>query len=180
MELLKGRPIDIVGRSAVEIATYDKLDQLEIEYFRVDHEHAETMEACKEIDVCLGVKMCKNLFLCNRQKTAFYLLMIPGDKPFITKEFSRQMEISRVSFASGEHMKTMLDIEPGSLSVLGLMNDTDNKVHLCVDKAVIEKEFVGCHPCVNTSSLKIKTDDLMKFLKQVNHDYTLLDLPYNA
>lgn len=180
MELIFGRPSETIGRSDVEIATYDKLDELGIEYFRVDHECAETMEACEKIDKVLGIEMCKNLLLCNRQQTAFYLLMLPGDKPFITKEFSRQMEISRVSFAKGEQMKEMLDILPGSLSVLGLMNDTDNKVCLCIDKAVIENEFVGCHPCVNTSSLKIKTEDLRKFLKAVNHEYTLLDLPYNV
>ena len=177
MELLKGRPIDEDGRISEEIATYDMLDSLNIEYFRVDHEAAKTMEACEKIDEVLGVKMCKNLFLCNRQKTQFYLLMLPGEKPFITKEFSKQLEISRVSFASAEFMQEFLKINPGSVSVLGLMNDKDNRVQLVVDKAVFDCEFVGCHPCINTSSLKIKTEDLKTFLETVNHQSIMVDLP---
>ena len=177
MELVKGRPTQNGNRCEVEIATYDKLEQLNIEFFRVDHEAAETMEACEKIDEVLGVKMCKNLFLCNRQKTQFYLLMLPGEKPFITKEFSKQLEISRVSFASAEFMEEFLNISPGSVSVLGLMNDKDNRVQLVVDKAVFDCEFVGCHPCINTSSLKIKTEDLKRFLESVNHKPIMVDLP---
>lgn len=178
MELLKGRPADENGRCEVEIATYDKLESLNIEFFRVDHSAAETMEACEKIDEVLGVKMCKNLFLCNRQKTQFYLLMLPGDKPFITKEFSKQLGVSRVSFSGGEFMQEFLKIAPGSVSVMGLMNDKDNRVQLVVDKANFDCEWVGCHPCINTSSLKIKTEDLKRFLIDVNHQATMVDLPY--
>ena len=178
MELLKGRPTDITNRSEVEIATYDKLEELNIDFLRVDHSPAETMEACEEIDKVLGVKMCKNLFLCNRQKTDFYLLMLPGDKPFITKEFSKQLGISRVSFAAAEYMQEFLKISPGAVSVMGLMNDTQNRVKLVVDKAVFDESSVGCHPCVNTSSLNIKTDDLNRFLENTNHKPIFVDLPY--
>lgn len=165
-------------RQEKEIAVYELLDKLEIEYIRVDHEEANTMEACAEIDKELGVTMCKNLFLCNRQKTDFYLLLMPGDKPFKTKDLSSQIGSARLSFADATYMEEYLNILPGAVSVMGLMNDKDNKVKLLVDKPIYESEYIGCHPCVNTSSLKISTKDIFeKFLKEVNHEAMLVDLP---
>ena len=177
MELFKGRPENIEGRLLREVRTYDLLDSLGIEYIRTDHEHADTMEACNEIDAILGVTMCKNLFLCNRQKTAFYLLLMPGDKKFKTKELSAQIGSARLSFAEPEDMLKYLDIEPGSVSVMGLMNDKSRKVRLLIDEDVLMDEYIGCHPCVNTSSLKIRTDDVInKFLPAVGHDYKTVHL----
>ena len=170
MELYKGRPADLSGREDREIRVYDFLDQLEIEYIRTDHEKTDTMEACNEIDKVLDVLICKNLFLCNRQKTNFYLLMMPGDKPFKTKELSSQIGSARLSFASAEDMEKYLDIHPGAVSVMGLMNDHDNAVQLLVDQDVLKGEFMGCHPCVNTSSMKLKTEDVFTtFLEAVHH-----------
>lgn len=170
MELYKGRPEDITGRLEKEIKVYDLLDSLEIEYIRTDHEVANTMEACNAIDAVLDVTICKNLFLCNRQKTNFYLLMMPGDKPFKTKELSAQINSARLSFASAEDMERLLDITPGSVSVMGLMNDTENKVQLLVDEDVIKEEYLGCHPCINTSSIKLKSADVWeKVLPAVKH-----------
>ena len=144
-----------------------------IAYERVDHEAAETMEACEEIDKFLApAVICKNLFLCNTQKTKFYLLMIRGDKKFKTKEISSQIHSARLSFAPAEKMEEYLDILPGSVSVLGLMNDKEHQVQLLVDEDVLNAEYVGCHPCVNTSSLRLKTSDIFNtFLKEVSHDY---------
>lgn len=177
MELYKGRPEDLSGREEREVRVYDLLDSLGIEYFRTDHEHADTMEACNRIDAVLDVVICKNLFLCNRQKTDFYLLMMPGDKPFKTKELSSQINSARLSFASPEAMLEYLDIKPGAVSVMGLMNDKDNHVKLLVDEDVLNDEYVGCHPCVNTSSLKLKTEDVFgKYLKAVNHTATTVVL----
>ncbi len=178
MELQKGRPLTDEGRLEKEIRTYNLLDSLGIEYFRIDHEAAYTMEACEEIDRSLGdAVICKNLFLCNRQKTAFYLLMIPGDKVFKTKELSRQIGSARLSFAGAEDMEKYLDITPGSVSVLGLMNDKDNAVRLLVDEDILKGEFFGCHPCVNTSSLKLRLSDVLdSFLKAINHDMTVVKL----
>lgn len=177
MELYKGRPQNIEGRLDREVRVYDLLDSLDIEYLRTDHAHADTMEACNEIDKVLDVLICKNLFLCNRQKTKFYLLMMPGDKPFKTKELSSQINSARLSFASSEAMEEYLDILPGSVSVMGLMNDKENAVTLLVDEDVLKGEYVGCHPCVNTSSLKIKTTDVFdKFLKAVGHTATVVHL----
>ncbi len=177
MELYKGRPQNIEGRLDREVRVYDLLDSLGIEYLRTDHGNADTMEACNEIDKVLDVLICKNLFLCNRQKTKFYLLMMPGDKPFKTKELSSQINSARLSFASAEAMEEYLDIQPGSVSVMGLMNDKENAVNLLVDEDVLKGEYVGCHPCVNTSSLKIKTTDVFdRFLKAVGHTATVVHL----
>lgn len=177
MELYKGRPQSAEGRLEKEIRVYDLLDFLEIEYMRTDHEVANTMEACNAIDAVLGVTICKNLFLCNRKKTNFYLLMMPGDKPFKTKELSAQINSARLSFASAEDMERLLDITPGSVSVMGLMNDKENKVQLLVDEDVLVGEYIGCHPCINTSSLKLKSSDVWeKVLPAMNHDIITVKL----
>ena len=173
MQLYQGRPADMTGRQVKEKRVYELLDRLGIAYERVDHEAAETMEACEEIDKFLApAVICKNLFLCNTQKTKFYLLMIRGDKKFKTKEISSQIHSARLSFAPAEKMEEYLDILPGSVSVLGLMNDKEHQVQLLVDEDVLNAEYVGCHPCVNTSSLRLKTSDIFNtFLKEVSHDY---------
>ena len=172
MELLTGRPEDCTGRLPKEIRCYDLLDSLGVPYQRIDHEPANTMEACAAIDEALHATICKNLLLCNRQGTSFYLLMIVGDKVFKTSQLSKQIGSSRLSFASGEGMEQLLDITPGSLSVLGLMNDRENKVQLLIDEDVLKGEFFGCHPCINTSSLRLKTGDLMeRIIPAMNHDY---------
>ena len=170
MELLTGRPENTEGRLPREIRTYDYLDSLGIRYQRTDHERADCMEACNEIDAVLGVIICKNLFLCNRQKTVFYLLMMPGDKKFKTKELSKQIDSARLSFADPEDMLKYLDIEPGAVSIMGLMNDHSHDVQLLVDEDVLKGDYIGCHPCVCTSSLKIRTEDILNvFLPAVGH-----------
>ena len=177
MELYKGRPEDESGRLPREVRTYDLLDRLGIEYYRTDHEAAGTMEDCSVIDAILEVVICKNLFLCNRQKTAFYLLLMPGDKKFKTKELSAQINSARLSFAEPEDMLKYLDIEPGSVSVMGLMNDKGGAVQLLIDEDVLKEENFGCHPCVNTSSLRMKTADMIgKFLPAVGHEYKTVHL----
>lgn len=171
MELVKGRPNDESNRLKKEIETYNLLDSLEIEYERVDHEALNTMEACAEIDKLLQATICKNLFLCNRQKTHFYLLLMPDNKPFKTKELSFQIKSARLSFASPEDMEQILNLTPGSVTVMGLMYDKENKVQLLVDEDVLKGEYFGCHPCINTSSIKLKTKDVFgKFINAVHHE----------
>lgn len=178
MELVKGRPENTEGRLEREIAVYDLLDSLGISYQRIDHEEANTMEACAEIDKVLDALICKNLFLCNRQKTKFYLLMMPADKPFKTKYLTKQIDCARLSFADPEYMEEFLHIKPGAVSVMGLMNDKENRVQLLIDKPVIEAEYMGCHPCVSTASLKLQVADVLgKFLDAVHHKPIIVDLP---
>ena len=177
MQLLQGRPADCAGRLDKEIRCYDLLDSLNISYQRIDHEAAMTMEACAAIDEALDAVICKNLLLCNRQQTDFYLLMIPGSKNFRTSVLSKQIGSSRLSFAAGEYMEKYLDITPGSLSILGLMNDRDRHVQLLIDEDVLKGEYFGCHPCINTSSLRLRIDDLMnKILPAMGHEPRMVTL----
>lgn len=179
MELQKGRPIDTTGRLERELKVYDLLDKLEIPYERTDHEEANTMEACNEIDKVLDTIICKNLFLCNRQKTQFYLLMMPGEKPFKTKDLSKQIQSARLSFADATFMEEYLQIRPGAVSIMGLMNDTKNHVQLLIDRSVLESPTIGCHPCVSTSSLRMQTRDIIEiFLPAVHHQPLIVDLPW--
>ena len=181
MELFTGRPADCTGRLEKEIRCYDLLDSLSISYHRVDHDAANTMELCQAIDVALGAPICKNLLLCNRQCTAFYLLLIPGNKVFKTKDLSAQIGSSRLSFAGGEYMEQYLDITPGSLSLLGLMNDKEMAVRLLIDEDVLTGEYIGMHPCINTSSLRIKTSDVIeKLIPSMGHEPTVVQLPVYA
>ena len=177
LELRNGRPENTQGREEREVRVYDFLDKLGIAYQRIDHVAADNMEACQAIDKALNATICKNLFLCNRQQTRFYLLMMPDTKNFKTKELSSQIGSARLSFGSAEKMEEYLDILPGSLSVMGLMNDHEGNVTLLVDEDVLQGEFVGCHPCVNTASLKLRTKDVFTtFLEAVGHNYTTVVL----
>ena len=177
MELRNGRPEDFASRLPKEQRVYDLLDSLGIDYQRVDHEPAMTMEACIAVDEMLQATMCKNLMLCNRQCTDFYLLLMPGDKPFKTSVLSKQIGSSRLSFADGAYMEEFLDITPGSLSVLGLMNDKGHRVRLLIDADVLTGEYIGVHPCINTSSLRIRTADLTrKLIPALDHEPTMVAL----
>ena len=177
MVIEHGRPADCSSRLPKEIKAYDLLDRLGIDYRRADHEAAMTMEACLAVDEAMGVEMCKNLLLCNRQQTDFYMLLMPGAKPFKTKDLSAQIGSSRLSFASGEQMEALLDITPGSLTLLGLMNDPENKVRLLIDEDVLKSEFFGCHPCINTASVTMKTADVVeKLIPALGHTPTVVSL----
>lgn len=177
MEIYHERPSSAEGRLSKEMAVYDLLDELQIPYDRVDHQVMMTIADCEGVDAALGIHICKNLFLCNSRKTEFYLLLMPGDKKFVTKEVSKQIESPRLSFANETYMEEYLNITPGSVSVMGLMNDTENHVKLLIDRDVLEEEYLGCHPCINTSSLKLRTKDVIeKFLPRVHHDYRVVDL----
>ena len=176
--IYEGRPKDATGRLKKELRTYDLLDSLGISYQRIDHEAMPTIEACHDVDKRLGIHICKNLFLCNTQKNRFYLLMMPGEKKFQTKIVSKQLGVARLSFAPEEYMEQLLDITPGSVSVLGLMNDKEHQVQLLMDEDLLKEEFLGCHPCINTSSLKLATRDLTDiFLSAVEHTPVFVALP---
>ena len=172
MTIYDGRPADSEKRLPREVRTYDFLEDLGISWQCTDHKHADNMEDCRAIDEALGLVMCKNLFLCNRQKTNYYLLMMPGDKKFKTKELSKQIGSARLSFADADAMLQYLDIEPGAVSVMGLINDKEHMVQLLIDEEILKEEYIGCHPCVNTSSLKIRTSDILdKFIPATGHSF---------
>lgn len=177
MHLTKGRPKELSGRTAREIRVYDLLDELNISYEYVDHEPMRSMQDCLEVDRILNAAICKNLFLCNHQKTAYYLLMLPGEKKFRSGEVSRLAGSSRLSFAPPEDMERLLDLSPGSVSVMGLMNDHEGRVQLLMDEEILTQEYFGCHPCVNTTSLRLSVRDLTgKILKKIGHEPLRLHL----
>ena len=183
MELLHGSPTDMSGRSDREIRAYAFLDRLGVSFDRTDHpdQPATSMEVCATVDAILGVHICKNLFLCNRQKTNLYLLIMPGDKPFKTKEITKQIGSARLSFGPEEYMWEYMHCEKGSASVLGLMNDTEGHVRLLVDQDLKENPYIGCHPCRNTSTLKLHTKDVFEtFAHAVNHEITWVKLTGQA
>lgn len=176
--LYDGRPSNLSGRLEKEIRTYDFLDKLGILYKRLDHSPMPSIADCQDVDKLLETEICKNLFLRNAQKTSFYLLLMPGEKKFKTAVLSKQIGSARLSFAEADYMNDFLDITPGSVSVLGLMNDKRQQVRLLIDREVLKQEFFSCHPCINTSSIKFKTSDLLnKILPAFNRDYTIVDLP---
>ena len=170
-----GRPSD--GRIPQEEAIYDKLEELSIPYTRVDHDHADTMEDCLQIESVLGGRICKNLFLCNRQQTDFYLVMMPGDKPFKTKFLSAQLGCARLSFADGDHMAQYLQTTPGSVSALELLFDTDHRVQLVIDRALMEDDFISGHPGISTSTLRLAREDLLRYAASTGHEPVYVDLP---
>lgn len=169
MSTLLGRPENTEGRLPKEIRTYDFLDSIGVKYYRIDHEPTNKMEACAEIDKELGATICKNLFLCNRGKTSFYLLMMCAEKQFATRNISDQVGSSRLCFGTPEDLERLLDLTPGSVSVLGLMNDKNNRVKLLIDEDILKGEYFGCHPCINTTSLRIKTADLTRKIFPAMH-----------
>ncbi len=181
MQLETGRPAELTGRPEKEIRVYDFLDGIGVQYWRVDHAPAMTMEICSGIEKTLGAPICKNLLLCNRQNTQFYLLLMPGDKNFRTSVLSKEIGSSRLSFADGSYMEAFLDITPGSLSVLGLMNDRDGRVQLLVDEDVLQAAYLGCHPCINTSSLRITMEDVReKLIPALGHEPQTVRLPWQT
>ncbi|MDO4331860.1 MAG: prolyl-tRNA synthetase associated domain-containing protein [Eubacteriales bacterium] len=177
-ELTAGAPEEKEGRLQKELAVYELLEALEIPFWRIDHPAAMTMQDCEAVDQKLDAVMCKNLFLCNAQRTNFYLLLMPARKKFKTKDLSKQIQSARLSFADAEHMEQYLNISPGAVSVMGLMNDRENRVKLLIDRELLDEEWFACHPCVNTSSLRMKLADMLeKFLPAVHHDFTCVELP---
>ena len=177
LKLENGRPADTTGRLEKEIRTYDFLDALQVPYQRIDHETLMTIEACKDVDKVLDAVICKNLFLCNRQETNFYLLLMPADKPFRTKEITSQLGCARLSFASEDAMEQLLQLTPGSATIFGLMHDTENRVQLLVDRDLLEEATFGCHPCINTSTIRMQTGDVFdKLTTALHHPYTIVTL----
>ena len=157
--------------------SYLFLEENGVPYTRVSHDEAATIEMCKDVEKVLGAPICKNLLLCNRQQTDYYLLLMPGDLPFKTKLLSSQIGSARLSFADGEQMWELLGVKPGSLTVLALLNDPDKRVRLLVETHLLDAEWFACHPCVNTATVKFRTADLFeKLLPALGRDYTPVNL----
>ncbi len=172
-----GRPVTKERRLAKEVRTYDLLDKLKIPFKRIDHEVAMTIADCDEIDHLFGCKIYKNLFLRNSKGDEYYMVVMPGNKKFRTAILSKQLGTTRLSFADEKYMEDFLDLTPGSVTVMGLMNDHDNKVKLVIDKELLNEKYFACHPCINTSSIRMLTSDVIDvFLPAVHHEPVFVDL----
>ncbi|MBQ8209657.1 MAG: prolyl-tRNA synthetase associated domain-containing protein [Clostridia bacterium] len=173
--LYDSRPND--KRSRIEEQVYDTLEKLDIQFKRIDHSPAATINECAAIEKFLDVHICKNIFLTNNKKDVYCLLLLKGDKKYEAGIVSRQIGSSRLSFASDGELMRYLGTTPGSVSVLSLINDTENKVTVAVDSDLLKNEYIGCHPCKNTSTLKIKTGDITeKFITHINHQLIIINV----
>lgn len=178
MNITKGRPVGFETRSETERVIFDRLCELGIDFDTVDHEAAATMEVCDEIAAEIGCAIFKNLFLCNRQQSQFYLVLIPADKPFKTKYISSQLGCARLSFGSPVMMERLLGVSPGAVTPLGLVNDTERRIRVAVDRDLLSCAMAGCHPGVNTSTVRLALTDLLeRYIPSTGHDVTLVDLP---
>jgi Ala-tRNA(Pro) deacylase len=166
--LYSTRPAD--KRLPKEERVYDLLEALGVPFVRIDHDAIATIDGCAEIEELLGIEICKNLFLRNSKGDEYYLLTLPGHKKLVTREIAKQIGSTRLSFGDESKLLEYLDITPGSVSLLGLMNDKNLKVRFLIDRDLLGYEYIGCHPCINTTSLKLRTDDILnKILPAVNH-----------
>lgn len=164
-------------KSDLEKRIYEKLSELNISFDRVDNDTVETMEECVEINNKLGTEIRKTIIVCNDKKTKFYLVVLPAEKRFDSKLFRDKMQCSRVSFAKAEDMQELLNILPGSATVMSIINDKENIVQVVIDKEVATSEYFGCNTGENTRHIKIKTSDLINnFLNNTNHEPIIIDL----
>lgn len=164
-------------RGALETKVYQELERLNISYERVDNDTVETMEECVEISEKLGAEIRKTIVCCNRQKTEFFLVVLPASKRFDSKLFAAMMRTARVSFASAEDMESLIGLTPGEASVMGILNDPEAKIKVVVDKAVADAEWFACNPGANTTHIRFKTKQLLDtFLPAENHKAEIIML----
>lgn len=156
---------------------YDFLDTLGIEYKNFDHEPLMSISQADELDKKMGVSIAKNLFLSTKHSTEFYLLLMQGDKKFNTGKVSKQVQVPRMTFGNDEKLLMYLDITPGSVSPLGLINDNDNNVNFLIDGDLLKEEYVAVHPNLNTSTVVLRVTDLLeKILPATNHTYRIVEV----
>lgn len=163
--------------TSLQKKVYETLEKLQIPFERVDTDEAITMEDCVAIDEKLDMNMVKTLFLCNRQKTEFYLFITVGSKPFRSKDFSNALEVARVSFAPAEMMEIMLGTKIGAATVFSSLLDVENRVKIVFDKEVLAEEWYGCSDGTTTGYMKIKTEDIcQKFLPFTGHTLSAIEV----
>lgn len=155
------------------------LDAQSLRYWLHRHAPMQMIEDCQHIE---GVNyqqaaMPKNVFLCNRQQTQFYLVLLRHDLSFRTAVVSKLLSVSRLSFASPDWMEALLQLSPGAVSPLNLMFDQDQRVSLAMDRKLLDYERLLFHPGNNTLSVEMATDDFLHgFLPAIGRSTQLIDL----
>lgn len=158
----------------------EKLRDLCIPFEAYYHAAAHTMEDCLALPYATpDVTFCKNILLCNRQKTEFFLYITLPDKPFRTADVSKLLGVSRLSFAPNETLPTLLQLESGSLSPLALWFDDDAKIKLVLDNDILSGKRIAFHPCDNTATV-IFTQEVFRqqVLPALAHSPIYLQAPY--
>lgn len=151
---------------------YEILKELNIQYEEIEHEKVFTVEQAQNVKSKIEGIGCKNLFLTDR-KGKYILVVLEDSKKANIKELAQISNTNRLSFASDEELKNILKLEQGSVTPLGIINDIDNKVLIIIDKSLEHKKLL-VHPNINTRTISIKYDDLIRFIEFKNHKYILI------
>lgn len=160
-----------VFKTPLQKRIYETLIRLDIHFRRIDTDPGITMEDCRHIDKALDAKTVKTLFLCNRQQTLFYIYVTRADKPFVTKDFGRALDIPRVSFASAEKLMEIAGTEPGAATALCACLDSAREIAFVFDGDVLSNEYYCCTDGTATCFVKFRTADLLeKFFPACGHD----------
>lgn len=158
-----------------EMPVLSFLDKIGIKYERIEHTAAATMHDCAVVDEGIGAMHCKNLFLTNRQQTEFFLVLLGANKKFRTASVSKQLGVARLSFASAELLERILGLTQGSVTVTGLLNDTSHIVQVAIDEDLLKEDKVLIHPNVNTSSLIVKSSDIVRLLNELGYQSNIIE-----
>ncbi|HKJ26010.1 MAG TPA: prolyl-tRNA synthetase associated domain-containing protein [Anaerolineales bacterium] len=157
-------------------AIFTILDDLSIQYKRIDHVPVYTSQQARELIPEQQAASVKNLFLKDKKGRQHFLVAIADHKSLDMKKLASQIGSTRLSLASPDRLQTYLGVEPGAVSLLALVNDPENQVQLLIDRDVWDEQFLQCHPLVNTATLILAMDDVKRFLEGVGHSPKLVEI----
>ncbi len=156
-------------------ATLDLLGEIGIEYRYYSHDLARTMADCEGIGADVGARHFKNLFLSDRKRSVFVLLLLAPEKEFRTGSVSRQLGTSRLSFCTAEELMEKLGLLPGSVTPLALSRESARGVVVAVDRDILAMERVCAHPCVSGATVAISREGLFRFLAHCGNELRWVD-----
>lgn len=168
---------DLGADNDSEKGVYDYLKMLEIPFILYRHEESPTTDHVAKLDQNIRGRHCKNLFLRNSVGDKLFMLIAPYDKAIDTKIVARTIGSTRLSFADPEKMRYYLQLEPGSVSPFGLINDAENVISVLLDQDICSYEFINFHPNVNTATLSLAFTDFEKYLNHVGNSWQALEIP---
>lgn len=163
-----------------EKIVYEMFDKLGIVYKKYEHKAVYTIEEAKELNIDMPGRHCKNIFICDRKKRSFFLIILPEDKKLDFRIIENKLSYKGLRFAPEEMLHKYLGVEAGSVTPFGLINDIGKKVEVIVDKDIITADYVSFHPNVNTSTVTIAVEDFNKFLQWCENKLRYIDLSTNS
>ena len=159
---------------------YEFLESNGIAYERHDHPPVFTCDDVNRLIPDLPGAKTKNLFICDGKGKQHFLVSVPDEKSVDLTSLGEALGVKRLRFASANRLATHLKLEPGAVTILGVMNDTAGTVQVVVDQSLWEADALQCHPLVNTATLVVSQDNLRRFLARTGHQATVLDVPARA